>query len=104
MDKMSSTGRRPVGLDTSVAPVEEFLEAAASSASGEVSRRNGRLVATHAVWLCACEASDESPCWLIYTVDHDGIGWQRLPDGADVADVIDAEHLTGGHTQPPRLS
>lgn len=83
-----------------VAPVERILEAAASRSVGDVERRDGRLVVTHAVWLCACETLGESPTWLIYAVGEVGIGWQRVATGTDVSDAVDAEHLTGGHLDP----
>ena len=86
--------------DPNVVPVEEILEAAATRSVGEPPRRDGRLVVTHAVWLCACETTDESTIRLIYAVGEDGIGWQRIPVGMDVSDVVEAEHLTGGHPAP----
>jgi hypothetical protein len=86
--------------DPSVGAVEEILEAAATRSVGEASRRDGRLVVTHAIWLCACETLYASPVWLIYTVGEDGIGWQRVPDGTAESDVVEAEHLTGGHPDP----
>ena len=55
---------------------------------------------SHAIWLCACETMDESPAWLVYTVGEDGIGWQRIPAGMDVSEVVEAEHLTGCHPAP----
>jgi hypothetical protein len=87
--------------DPSVAPVEEILEAAASRSGGEVPRRDGRLVVTHAVWLCACETHYDSPLWLIYAVGGDGVGWQRI-DGwrLEVSDVVETDHLTGCHPAP----
>lgn len=97
---MCSRHGQPPPEDPSVAPVEELLEAAASRSIGEAPRRDGRLVVTHAIWLCACETLDESPLWLIYAVGENGIGWQRLPDGTNVPDVVEAEHLTGGHPAP----
>lgn len=43
---------------------------------------------------------DEAPTWLIYEeVDH-GVVWCRVPDRADVSDVVDAESIAGGHTEP----
>jgi hypothetical protein len=57
-------------------------------------------VVSHAIWLCACETMQDSPIWLIYAVGEDGIGWQRLPGGMRERDVVDAEHLTGGHPTP----
>jgi hypothetical protein len=87
--------------DPSVAPVEEILKAADSRSKGEVPRRDGRLVVTHAVWLCACETLNDSPLWLIYAVGDDGVGWQRIDDyRLDVFDVVEADHLTGGHPAP----
>ena len=55
---------------------------------------------THAVWLCACETLHDSLIWLVYAVGSNGIGWQRIPDGTDVSDIVDAEHLTGDHPAP----
>ena len=87
--------------DPSVAPVEEILEAAASRSVGEVPRRDGRLVVTHAVWLCACETLDDSPLWIIYAVGDDGVGWQRINrPQQEVSDVVEADHLTGEHPAP----
>ncbi|MGH8893239.1 MAG: hypothetical protein ACRDWY_08040 [Actinomycetes bacterium] len=86
--------------DPSVASVEEILEAAAFRTGGVATRRSGRLVVTHAIWLCACETLNGSPVWLIYAVGEDGIGWQRVPDWADVTEVVESEHLTGGHPAP----
>jgi hypothetical protein len=86
--------------DPSVAPVEEILEAAASRSGRQAERRDGRLVVTHAIWLCACETLYESPLWLIYAVGENGIGWQRIPHGTDLSDVLEAEHLTGDHPDP----
>lgn len=83
-----------------VAAVEKILEGAASRSGGEAPRRDGRLVVTHAVWLCACEDVNESPEWLIYAVGEDGVGWQRIADGTDESEVVEAEHFTGGHTSP----
>lgn len=91
---------QPPPEDPSVGPVEEILEATASRSTGEAPRRDGRLVVTHAIWLCACETTYDSPAWLVYAVGENGIGWQRIPDGADVPDVVEAEHLTGGHPNP----
>jgi hypothetical protein len=98
---MFSRRRHTPPEDSSVAPVEEVLEAAASRSEGEVPRRDGRLAVTHAVWLCACESLDDSPLWLIYAVGDDGVGWQRIDDlRLDVPDVVEADHLTGGHPSP----
>src|SRR4051812_7935330 len=90
----------PPPEDPSVGPVEQILEAAASRSMEEPRRRDGRIVASHAIWLCACETMDDSPVWLIYAVGDDGIGWQRIPDDTEEVDVVEAEHLTGCHTAP----
>jgi hypothetical protein len=98
---MSSRGDRTPPEDPSVAPVEEILEAAASRAEGEVPRRNGRLVVTHAVWLCACETLDDAPLWLIYAVGEDDVGWELINGYQQQAsDVVEADHLTGDHPAP----
>lgn len=95
----SPRGRTPPA-DPSVAPAEIILEACASRSVGEPSRRDGRLLVTHAVWLCACETMDGSPVWLVYAVGEEGVGWERIPAGMDVPDVVEAKHLTGGHPSP----
>ena len=98
---MLTRRRQPPPEDPSVAPVEEILEAAASRSAGEAPRRDGRLVVTHALWLCACETLNKwPPPWLIYAVGENGIGWQRIPEGTAAPDVVEAEHLTGGHPGP----
>ncbi|WP_203338767.1 hypothetical protein [Nocardioides limicola] len=96
---MFSRRGQPPPEDPSVAPVEEILKAAASRSSGEVTRRDGRLIVTHAIWLCACETMDQSPLWLIYAVGEDGLGWQRVAE-PEVSDVVEAEYLTGCHPAP----
>jgi hypothetical protein len=80
--------------------VEEILEAAASRTVEKPPHRDGRMLVTHAIWLCACETMDDSPLWLIYAVGEDGIGWRRLDDGQEPADVVEAQHLTGDHSPP----
>ena len=90
----------PPPEDPAVAAVEEIVESAASRSGAEAPIRDGRLVVTHAIWLCACETLYASPVWLIYAVGENGIGWQRVPDGTAESDVVEAEHLTGGHPDP----
>ncbi|MCO7237823.1 hypothetical protein [Aeromicrobium sp. CnD17-E] len=92
--------RRRVSMDPSVGPVEELLDAAASRSSGEVERRAGRVVASHAIWLCPCDTDDDAPTWLVYTRGGDGIGWLRVEDGMDLGDVVEAQRLTGCHLDP----
>jgi len=97
-DRTASASRN--AEDPSVAAVEHILEATASLSAGAPPRRDGRLVVSHAIWLCACETTEDSPIWLIYAVGDEGIGWQRIPDGMHVPDVVEAEHLTGDHPSP----
>ncbi|ALX05553.1 hypothetical protein AERYTH_13020 [Aeromicrobium erythreum] len=87
-------------MDPSVGPVEELLDAAASRSTHETDRRAGRLVVSHAVWLCPCDAVDEAPTWLVYARGDDGIGWQRIDDGVDLGDVVEAQYLSGCHLDP----
>src|SRR5215210_2434938 len=99
----SRHGRTPPE-DPSVAPVEEILETAASRSEGDVQRRDGRLMVTHAVWLCACETLDDSPLWLIYAVGGEGVGWERITDRRlGLPDVVEADHLTGAHPDPEQV-
>ena len=87
-------------MHPSVPLVEELLDAAAARTHDEPPQREGRLVVTHAVSLCACETLDDSVAWLIYAVGDESIGWQRLPARTYANDVVDAEHLTGDHPDP----
>jgi hypothetical protein len=96
---LSHRGQTPPE-DPSVAPVELIFEAAASRSIEEPRRQDGRLVVTHAIWLCACETLDRSPVWLVYSVGADGIGRQRVPGGTRDADVVEAQHFTGCHPAP----
>lgn len=86
--------------DPEVALVEQLLRAAALRARETPPLRNGRMVVSHAVWLCACETPDTSPTWLIYAVGRHGVAWQRLRPGQDARRVVDAQHLTGDHLSP----
>jgi len=97
---MFSRPRLPPPEDPSVALVEQILETTASRSIGEPTRRDGRLVVTHAISLCACTTEYESPVWLLYAVGEGGIGWERIPDGTHESDVVEAEHITGCHPAP----
>lgn len=91
---------RPPREDPAVAQVEQLLVEVASSS--EPIRRDGRVVTTHAVWLCACESFDDAPTWLVYATADGGVGWERVAEGLgfDIPDVVQAEHLTGCHPSP----
>lgn len=75
----------PPREDPDVALVEQLLRAAALRAIEIPPLRNGRMVVSHAVWLCACETPDASPTWLIYAAGRHGVAWQRLLPGQDAA-------------------
>lgn len=90
----------PPREDPDVASVEQLLRAAALCATETPPLLNGRMVVSHAVWLCACETLDTSPTWLIYAVGKHGVAWQRLRPGQDARRVVDAQHLTGDHPSP----
>ena len=43
---------------------------------------------------------EDAPTWPIYE-DGDGrILWDRIPDGAEASDLVDAHSIAGGHTDP----
>jgi hypothetical protein len=92
---------RPSEDDPAVPVVEQILSAAAARNPAKQQQVEGRRVATRALWICACETINDAPTWLIHD-DADGIGiaWCRVPDGADVGDVVDARLIAGGHTDP----
>ena len=81
--------------------VEVLLSRAATFRETTPSSGRGLPVSTtHAVWICPCVAMDDAPTWLVYEdVDHE-VMWCRVPDGADVWDVIDAKSMSGGHADP----
>lgn len=90
----------PPREDPDVAPVEQLLTAAAHRAAETPPLRDGRMIVSHAVWLCACETLDSSPIWLIYAVGEHGVAWQRLRPRQEARQVVDAQHLTGDHPSP----
>ncbi|KAA1425005.1 hypothetical protein FE697_003680 [Mumia zhuanghuii] len=96
---MLSRRDRPQPEDPSVALVERILDAAAAPSVGAQALRDERLVATYAIWLCACETLDDSPVWLLYAIGQDSIGWCRLGE-REISEVVDAAHVTGCHPEP----
>jgi hypothetical protein len=89
----------PPPEDPAVAPVEALLRKAATfrDVSG---LRNGPVSTTHALWVCACVTTDEAPIWLVYEEKDSGTVWCRVPDEADIEDIVDAERIAGGHADP----
>jgi len=43
---------------------------------------------------------DNAPTWLIYEGADSTLIWSRIPDGADVSDIVAADSITGDHTDP----
>ena len=87
--------------DRAVAPVEALL--GRSAIFREVTQpglRNGPVPTAHALWVCACVTMDEAPTWLVYEDKDSGTVWCRVPDGADIDDVVDAELIAGDHADP----
>lgn len=84
--------------DPAVGPVEEIF---GRSATYRVPPQSSRPVATkQALWICACVTMDDAPVWLIYEDGDQALVWCRVPDGSDIPDVVDAELIAGGHTDP----
>lgn len=90
-------------VDPHVADVEAILEAVASRSTNTTQLRKRRPAAAHALWLCACETLDDAPVWLIYDSDDEGLGWCRVPDGAEVAGLVDSRRIAGAHTSPDEV-
>jgi len=42
----------------------------------------------------------DAPTWLIYEGTESTLIWSRIPDGADVSDIVAADSITGDHTDP----
>jgi len=86
-----------------VSAVEFILEAATTNAAGQVPTRDGRAAADRAVWFCACVTFEDAPTWLIYDT-HDGkVGWCRVSDGDDIANLVDSPVITGSHVDPDEV-
>jgi hypothetical protein len=60
----------------------------------------GAVPTTRALWICACVTMDDAPTWLIYEGTDGTLIWSRIPDGADVSDIVSAGSITGDHTDP----
>jgi hypothetical protein len=86
-----------------VADVEEILKAASSRRPGPAKASEGRHLASHALWICACLTTDDAPTWLIYDTDQDGVAWCRVPDAVEPLDLVDARRTAGGHADPSEV-
>lgn len=80
--------------------IEAILDEKASrlDMTGSMQGRS-RRAATHALWICGCITMDDAPVWLIYE-DGTSITWCRLPDEFESDDLVDTQHLAGGHADP----
>jgi hypothetical protein len=82
-----------------VAEVERIFRAAAVREPVTPVAGNERPAAQRALWLCTCETLGEAPAWLVFDdADGNGVDWRRIPDGLDIADVVAAREIAGGHT------
>ena len=86
-----------------MANVEEILEAASSRYPSPARAPDGRPLASHALWICACVTMDDAPTWLIYDTDEDGVAWCRVPDAVEPLDLVDARLSAGGHADPSEV-
>jgi len=95
---------RPANEHPAVAAVEQILETATSTGGGGAGGSNvSHLVAVDALWICACISNDDAPTWLIYDFPDGGLAWQRVPDGVEPLDLIDARSNAGGHADPAEV-
>ena len=85
-----------------MAGIDEILGVASSSGPGAARPPEGRPIATHALWICACVTFDDAPTWLIYDTD-DGVAWCQVPDRVDPLDLVDARLSAGGHADPKEV-
>lgn len=83
--------------------VESILAVATAKSVGDVPMRGGRGVVDHAVWFCACSGLEDAPTWLIYETSGGIIGWRRVPDGSEIADLVEASVTTGDHVDPAEV-
>lgn len=90
--------------ESHAAPEIDRLLRAAAAASDEPERDGrGRVVATDAVWFCACETPDAWETWVVHSVGADGLGWLRFADAREFDDVLVADRLVGLHPDPQAL-
>lgn len=81
--------------DPAVALVSQMLEAVAPQRPA-----TGQYDAVHALWICPCYSDDDDATgWLIWD-DGVGVAWCQLPDGASEDEIVNAQHMGGGHTHP----
>ncbi len=65
--------------------------------------QNGKVVAKHALAICACVTEDDAPKWLIYDTADGGLMWRRVPDRMEPLDLVDAQLAALGHANPAEV-
>ena len=81
--------------------MEAILDGVASRRDVTVASGETRPKATYALLLCACVTLEDAPIWLIYDDRYDGeVVWGRVPPVDEVADLVDAQFVAGGHADP----
>lgn len=67
--------------------------------------RDGRAIVDRAVWFCACttEFEVDAPTWLIYDTSDGKVGWRRVPNGTEIAELVDAALILGDHVDPAQV-
>jgi uncharacterized protein (TIGR03083 family) len=81
--------------------VEEFLTFSVSSDADPADPPRPPLAG--AIWLCPCETvRSDGPPWLVTDGATPGtLAWQRVPEGADVSELVPrGTPLVGGHVAP----
>lgn len=86
-----------------VAAVERILAIAAADPPVVDLATKSRVIANHALWICACVTIDESPTWLIYDTPEGALTWRRVPDQVEPLHLVDAAHTAGGHADPAEV-
>ena len=88
--------------DPSVAAVEQMLDAA-SRQSVSSANAGAKVIATHALSICACVTADDAPTWLICDTADGALMWRRVPDRVEPLDLVDARFTAGGHADPAEV-
>lgn len=87
--------------DPAVAVVERLFDAA--SRSQVLPTEDGKAVAEHALWICACVTHDDAPTWLLCDTAAGGFMWRRVPDRTEPLGLVKARHTAGGHADPAEV-
>jgi hypothetical protein len=62
----------------------------------------GKVLAEHALWICACVTADDAPTWLICDTAA-GFMWRRVPDRIEPLELVNARYTGGGHADPAEV-